>query len=44
MIAVDWNATTIAAGFIVGAVVGGFAVIRVLRYLLDYLRNESRSE
>jgi hypothetical protein len=42
VIAIDWNATTIAGGFVVGVIAGGFAVIRVTRYVLEYLRNERR--
>lgn len=34
---VDWDATTIAAGFIAGVVVGGLAAIRTFRWVLDYM-------
>ncbi len=37
MFAVNWNATSIAGGFIAGIVVGGIAVIRTFRWVLDYM-------
>jgi len=33
----DWNAITIAGGFIIGVVAGGVAAIRVFRWTLDYM-------
>ena len=38
--AVDWTNLTVAGAFVVGAVAGTIATIRVLRYLLSYLRRE----
>jgi hypothetical protein len=37
---VDWSNLPIAAAFILGAVGGTIATIRITRYVLDYLRNE----
>jgi uncharacterized protein YneF (UPF0154 family) len=42
MFAVDWSNLTVAAAFIVGAIGGAFAAIRITRYLLQYLREEHR--
>lgn len=38
MLAVNWNATTLAGAFLVGLVVGGASVIRLTRYLLEHIR------
>jgi uncharacterized membrane protein len=38
--AVEWSNLTVAGAFLVGAVLGTIGTIRILRYLLDYLRNE----
>jgi len=38
--AVDWSNLAVAGGFIVGVVAGTIATIRVMRYVLDYLRHE----
>ena len=40
--ATDWSNLTIAGAFVVGAIAGTVATIRVLRSLLEYLRNERR--
>jgi uncharacterized membrane protein len=34
--AVEWSALELAGAFVVGALIGGIAVIRVMRYLFDY--------
>lgn len=36
--AVDWESLTVAAAFIVGAVVGAAAAIRIFRCAIDYLK------
>jgi hypothetical protein len=40
---VTWADVAVAAAFVLGVTVGGIAVIRVTRYLLDYLRNDDES-
>lgn len=40
--AVDWSALELAGAFVVGAIGGTIATIRLLRYLLDYLRSERK--
>ena len=42
--ATDWSNLTVAGAFLVGAVLGTIGTIRILRYLLEYLRNERTSE
>jgi uncharacterized membrane protein len=37
---VDWANLTVAGAFVVGVIAGTIATIRVLRYLLSYLRRE----
>jgi hypothetical protein len=37
---VDWATVAAAGAFVVGIVAGGIGVIRVTRYVLDYLRDE----
>ena len=44
MIGLDWDATTIAGGFVIGAVAGAVAVRRLTKHLLEYLRAERRRE
>ena len=40
--AVDWTNLSLAGGFVVGAVAGTIATIRVFRYVLEYLRRDQR--
>ena len=42
MLAVSWDAVTIAGGFIAGVVVGGVAVIRIFRWVLDYMASREK--
>ena len=37
---VEWSNLTVAGAFVVGVIAGTIATIRVLRYLLSYLRRE----
>lgn len=37
---VDWSNLPVAAAFILGAIGGTLATIRITRYILDYLRHE----
>jgi hypothetical protein len=37
---VTWTDLTVAGAFVVGVVAGGFAAIRITRYLLVYLRRD----
>lgn len=37
--AVEWSALTLAGAFIVGAVLGTAATIRVCRIVMDYLKD-----
>ena len=39
-----WANALVAGGFLLGVIVGGIGVIRIFKYLLDYMRNESRRE
>lgn len=43
-LAVAWSELTIAAAFILGAVSGTVATIRLMRFLLDYLRDERKND
>jgi hypothetical protein len=36
----DWSSLTVAGAFIIGAVAGTIATIRLTRYLLDYLKRD----
>jgi len=38
--AVEWSNLTVAGAFLVGAILGTVATIRIMRYLLDYLRRQ----
>jgi len=37
-----WSDVAVAAAFVIGVVAGGAGVIRVTRYVLDYLRDHDR--
>ena len=37
-----WSDVAIAGAFVLGVVVGGIGVIRMTKYLLEYLRREQR--
>ena len=39
-----WSDVAIAGAFVLGIVAGGVAVIRVLRYVLDYVRREQQGK
>ena len=39
-----WADVTVAAAFVVGVVVGGFAIIRVTRNAIEYLRDDRRTQ
>lgn len=39
VLAVDWNAISVAGAFIVGAVLATFATLRLLRIAAGYLRS-----
>jgi len=41
---VDWSSIHVAGAFVLGAVVGGFAVLRVMRYLFNYLRRVDKDD
>lgn len=41
MLAADWSNLTVASAFVVGAVLGTVATIRLTRALLTYLRDEA---
>lgn len=43
-VAVAWSDLTVAAAFVVGAIVGTVATIRLTRYLLDFLRHERKND
>jgi hypothetical protein len=36
----DWSGVPLAGAFVVGAVAGGAAVIRVTRWVLDYMARQ----
>lgn len=38
--AVDWQSVHVAGAFVLGAVIGAVAVMRITRHLLEYLRRE----
>ena len=38
----NWAGVPIAGAFAVGIIAGTFATVRVMRYLLEYLRHEQR--
>jgi hypothetical protein len=40
--AIEWSNLTTAGAFVVGAILGTIATIRVTRYVLEYLRREQR--
>lgn len=42
MLAADWANLTVAGAFIGGVVVGGIAVMRITRYVMQWLRREER--
>lgn len=45
MAAIDWANLSVAASFIVGCVVGGVAVARITRMVMDYLvRRQDRDD
>ncbi len=44
MLAIDWNATTIAGGFIIGAIAGVVATIRIFRWVLDYMARREATQ
>ena len=39
---VDWSNLTVAAAFVLGAILGTVATIRLTRTLLEYLKREQR--
>jgi hypothetical protein len=41
--ATDWSSLTHAGAFVVGAVAGSVATIRVMRHVLGYVRKDSDS-
>lgn len=42
MFAVDWSSVTLAGAFVLGAVFGTFATLRVMRAVLGVFRREIR--
>jgi hypothetical protein len=40
--AVDWSGVPLAGAFVIGAVAGGVAVIRVTRWVLEYMARRDR--
>jgi hypothetical protein len=36
---VDWSTVAAAGAFVLGLALGGIAVLRVFRYVLDYMRD-----
>ena len=42
MIALEWQDVTPVGFFLVGIVIGGFAVLRVFRYAVEWLRHDSQ--
>jgi hypothetical protein len=39
---VTWSDVAVAGAFVLGAIGGTFATVRLTRYLLEYLRHEQR--
>ena len=44
MFAADWSNLGYAGAFIGGAIVGGIAVARITRMVMDWLKDQSRRE
>ena len=38
-----WSDAALAGAFVIGATAGVFATVRVMKYLLEYLRSEGKS-
>ena len=41
--ATDWSNAELAGALVIGAVAATFATVRIMRYLLEYLRRERDS-
>jgi hypothetical protein len=37
---VTWSDVAVAGAFVLGIIAGGFGAIRILRYVLEYVRRE----
>jgi len=41
---IDWGNLTVAASFIAGAVIGGIVVLRVFKYVIEYLKEGTKHD
>lgn len=39
---IDWANVHVAGAFIIGAILGGVVVLRVFKYVIEYLRRDRR--